>query len=36
VTTEQFRAHAQRYSREPLDALFTAWLDRAALPPLPR
>ncbi|AGZ41388.1 M1 family metallopeptidase [Actinoplanes friuliensis] len=36
VTTEQFREHAQRFAREPLDALFTAWLDRAALPPLPR
>ena len=36
VTTEQFRAHAQRYTREPLDGLFTAWLDRTALPPLPR
>jgi aminopeptidase N len=36
VTTEQFRAHAQRHAREPLDALFTAWLDRAALPPPPR
>ncbi|MEV4641379.1 M1 family metallopeptidase [Actinoplanes sp. NPDC049548] len=36
VTTEQFRAHAQRFSREPLDALFTAWLDSTALPPLPR
>jgi aminopeptidase N len=36
VTTAQFRAHAQRYSREPLDGLFTAWIDRAALPALPR
>ena len=36
VTTEQFRAHAQRYTAEPLDALFTAWLDRASLPALPR
>ncbi|MFC7529185.1 M1 family metallopeptidase [Actinoplanes sp. GCM10030250] len=36
VTTEQFRAHAGRYAAEPLDALFTAWLDRPALPPLPR
>jgi aminopeptidase N len=36
VTTAQFRAHAQRYAREPLDGLFTAWLDRPALPPLPR
>ncbi|MFI7541826.1 M1 family metallopeptidase [Actinoplanes sp. NPDC049599] len=36
VTTGQFRAHAQRFAREPLDGLFTAWLDRPALPPLPR
>jgi aminopeptidase N len=36
VTTERFRAHAQRFADRPLDALFTAWLDRPALPPLPR
>ncbi len=36
VTTEEFRAHAQRFATEPLDDLFTAWLDRRALPPLPR
>jgi aminopeptidase N len=36
VTTEQFRAHAQRFAREPLDGLFAAWLDSPALPPLPR
>ena len=36
VTTEQFRAHAQRFTDVPLDGLFTAWLDRTALPPLPR
>ncbi|BFU45276.1 M1 family metallopeptidase [Krasilnikovia sp. MM14-A1004] len=36
VTTEQFRAHAQRFAREPLDDLFAAWLDRPSLPPLPR
>jgi aminopeptidase N len=36
VTTEGFRAHAQRFAREPLDELFTAWLDRPELPPLPR
>jgi aminopeptidase N len=36
VTTEQFRAHAQRFATEPLDDLFTAWLDRPALPPLSR
>jgi len=35
VTTEQFRAHAQRFARDPLDDLFAAWLDRPALPPLP-
>ncbi|WP_306208821.1 M1 family metallopeptidase [Actinoplanes sp. RD1] len=35
VTTAEFRAHAQRFSREPLDALFTEWLDRPALPRLP-
>ncbi|GAA3928904.1 aminopeptidase [Amorphoplanes auranticolor] len=36
VTTEQFRAHAQRFAREPLDGLFAAWLDSRALPPFPR
>ena len=36
VTTAQFRAHAQTFSTKRLDGLFTAWLDRAALPPLPR
>ena len=36
VTTEQFRAHAQRFSREPLDGLFAAWLDSPALPRFPR
>ncbi|MBB5480953.1 aminopeptidase N [Micromonospora parathelypteridis] len=36
VTTEQFRSHAQRFAREPLDGLFAAWLDSPALPPLPR
>jgi aminopeptidase N len=36
VTTDQFRQHAQRFAAEPLDDLFTAWLDRPALPPLPR
>lgn len=36
VTTEQFREHAQRFAREPLDGLFTAWLDSRPLPPLPR
>jgi aminopeptidase N len=36
VTTEQFRAHAQRFAREPLDELFTAWLDTPALPAFPR
>ncbi|MEV8508875.1 M1 family metallopeptidase [Actinoplanes sp. NPDC051475] len=36
VTTGDFRKHAQRFAREPLDGLFAAWLDSAALPPLPR
>ncbi len=35
VTTEQFRAHAQRFAGEPLDGLFRAWLSSRALPPLP-
>ncbi|MEV0901157.1 M1 family metallopeptidase [Actinoplanes sp. NPDC049802] len=35
VTTAQFREHAARYSADSLDDLFTAWLDRPALPPLP-
>ncbi|MET0415858.1 MAG: M1 family metallopeptidase [Actinoplanes sp.] len=34
VTTAQFRTHAQRFATAPLDDLFTAWLDRPALPPL--
>ncbi|MBU2663882.1 M1 family metallopeptidase [Actinoplanes bogorensis] len=34
VTGGQFRAEAQRWSATPLDDLFTAWLDRTALPPL--
>ena len=36
VTTDQFRAHAQRFTTQPLDDLFDAWLYRPALPPLPR
>ncbi|MBM2614933.1 M1 family metallopeptidase [Actinoplanes sp. LDG1-06] len=36
VTTEQFRTHVARFTAEPLRDLFTAWLDRPALPPLPR
>ncbi|WP_433789114.1 M1 family metallopeptidase [Actinoplanes sp. CA-252034] len=36
VTTQQFREHAARYSGASLDELFTAWLDRPALPPVPR
>jgi aminopeptidase N len=36
VTTEMFRAHAQRYARGPLDGLFSDWLDRSPLPPFPR
>ncbi|GAA4960446.1 M1 family metallopeptidase [Actinoplanes utahensis] len=35
VTTAGFREHAARFSAVPLDDLFTAWLDRPALPPLP-
>jgi aminopeptidase N len=34
VTTEQFRAHAQRFATVPLEDLFTRWLDRRELPPL--
>ena len=33
MTTDEFREHAQRFA--PVDGLFTAWLDRPALPPLP-
>jgi aminopeptidase N len=36
VTTAQFREHAARYTTGSLDELFSAWLDRPALPPLPR
>jgi aminopeptidase N len=36
VTTAQFREHAARFSAVSLDDFFTAWLDRPALPPLPR
>lgn len=36
VTTAQFRQHAARFATEPLDDLFTVWLDRRPLPPLPR
>nr|WP_296065404.1 M1 family metallopeptidase [uncultured Actinoplanes sp.] len=36
VTTEEFRSYARRLTIEPLHDLFTAWLDRPALPPLPR
>jgi aminopeptidase N len=35
VTTEQFTALAERLSGQRLDDLFHAWLNRAALPPLP-
>lgn len=35
VTTERFREHAALFATDPLDDLFTAWLDRPALPPLP-
>ena len=33
VTTDQFRTHARRFAPAALDPLFTAWLDRPALPP---
>ncbi|GGL08037.1 M1 family metallopeptidase [Mangrovihabitans endophyticus] len=33
VTTEEFRTHAQRFARKPLDGLFDAWLNRPELPP---
>jgi aminopeptidase N len=36
VTTDQFRDHARRFATQPLDDLFAAWLDRPALPALPR
>jgi aminopeptidase N len=36
VTTDQFRQHARHFAAGPLDDLFTAWLDRPALPPSPR
>jgi aminopeptidase N len=36
VTTDQFREHARRFAAQPLDDLFAAWLDRPALPALPR
>jgi len=35
VTTAHFTAHAARYAGRPLDELFTAWLDKPGLPPLP-
>jgi aminopeptidase N len=36
VTTDLFRDHARRFAAEPLEDLFAAWLDRPALPSLPR
>ncbi|BBH69366.1 aminopeptidase [Actinoplanes sp. OR16] len=36
VTDAQFRAHAAQFASGSLDGLFAAWLDRPALPPLPR
>jgi aminopeptidase N len=36
VTTQDFMALAKLHAAEPLDDLFTAWLDKPALPPLPR
>ena len=35
ATTAEFTAHAARYTAQPLDALFAAWLYEPALPPLP-
>ena len=35
VTTEKFRQHAERFAAESLSELFTDWLDRPALPPVP-
>lgn len=35
VSTASFTGHAARYAAEPLDDLFSAWLHRTALPPLP-
>jgi hypothetical protein len=36
VTTRDFITLAKLHAAEPLDDLFTAWLDKPALPPLPR
>jgi aminopeptidase N len=35
VTTSRFIEHANRFSAQRLDNLFTAWLDETSLPPLP-
>ncbi|MFE9997868.1 gluzincin family metallopeptidase [Streptomyces avermitilis] len=35
VTTTAFTTHAARFSAQPLDELFTAWLEETALPSLP-
>ncbi|MEU5208719.1 M1 family metallopeptidase [Streptomyces sp. NPDC020742] len=35
VSTANFLAHARQYAAAPLDALFHAWLQQPALPPLP-
>lgn len=35
VTTPTFTAHASRFSAEPLDEVFQAWVYGAALPPVP-
>ncbi|MET7681795.1 M1 family metallopeptidase [Streptomyces sp. NPDC005423] len=35
VTTTTFTAHAARFTTEPLDDLFDAWVHGAALPPMP-
>jgi aminopeptidase N len=36
VNSDDFRAHAARYSDRPLDAFFDAWLFSLAVPPLPQ
>lgn len=35
VTTDDFRRLVAQFAPEPLDALLAAWLDDAALPPMP-
>ena len=35
VTTGAFTTHVARFASRPLDDVFTAWVEEAALPPLP-